>query len=520
MKTKNLILVWGALLLTVMLSSCREEGDVQLNYSYNDQLAFSEAQNSFAGKYRLFWKAMNSNYALWDYEKEQGLDWDEQYDKFLPRFEALDQPGVNVTDSMLRSLMFEMVQPLHDGHFYVTFLNHHTQQFVTAIPSVVRNASRDDSEISTSFVPTVKAYYNHSDVKLWKGYSTIVADQIYDMQHTEGQGYLWVKNRIGAILQKENPTDGDAMELDGLNKFLTAAERIFNGPINSVTLNELNTLITESKYLKIPYLEPIDPSFLNDGIAVDYCLFNDNISYFCLSRFSLSSYLDPEYISSAFPSPSLRTNEQIAHVRDVWESWFNDVQQLHESGQLKGIVLDLRNNPGGFNNDAAYLLGSMLPTGGYQFGWGRFKRGVGRYDYSPLMPMEYQTMNGLHEVISDVPVVVLVNGRSISMSEMSALVAKQMPNARVVGKRTYGGLCSLFTNQYYSFNYSGFIGVEDVTPVFCYVPTMALFDMNKNILDGVGVTPDIEVNLDLDEWKTTGFDTQIDRALEYIRTGK
>jgi hypothetical protein len=40
------------------------------------------------------------------------------------------------------------------------------------------------------------------------------------------------------------------------------------------------------------------------------------------------------------------------------------------------------------------------------------------------------------------------------------------------------------------------------------------------VLDGIGITPDMEVTLDSDAWKKGhGPDSQLDRALQYIRTG-
>ena len=71
----------------------------------------------------------------------------------------------------------------------------------------------------------------------------------------------------------------------------------------------------------------------------------------------------------------------------------------------------------------------------------------------------------------------------------------------------------------FSKNYTGYIGVEDETPVYVYLPVVGVFDKNKKMLDGYGVEPDIEVDFDKDEYKNTGYDTQLNRALQYIRTG-
>jgi C-terminal processing protease CtpA/Prc len=103
------------------------------------------------------------------------------------------------------------------------------------------------------------------------------------------------------------------------------------------------------------------------------------------------------------------------------------------------------------------------------------------------------------------------------MSETTSLCAKQLPNARVIGTRSWGGLCALAGQEEFSVNYAGHIGVKHQTPVYVYLPMVAIHDMNKKVLEGYGVEPDIEVSLDakhLDE-----YDTQLERALDYIRTG-
>ena len=94
---KNKIMILGAMLLLVLVTSCREESDALQNYAFNDGLAFDKAKKSFAGKFKVLWKALDQNYGVWDYERSQGVDWDAVYDEFLPKYEALDQRD-DVTD--------------------------------------------------------------------------------------------------------------------------------------------------------------------------------------------------------------------------------------------------------------------------------------------------------------------------------------------------------------------------------------------------------------------------------------
>jgi C-terminal processing protease CtpA/Prc len=61
--------------------------------------------------------------------------------------------------------------------------------------------------------------------------------------------------------------------------------------------------------------------------------------------------------------------------------------------------------------------------------------------------------------------------------------------------------------------------VRDETPFWAYIPVDVTVS-KEGILEGIGVTPDIEVQLDRDLLETTGRDSQLERALEYIRTGR
>ena len=105
------------------------------------------------------------------------------------------------------------------------------------------------------------------------------------------------------------------------------------------------------------------------------------------------------------------------------------------------------------------------------------------------------------------------------MSETSALCIKALPNGTQIGKRSWGALCALTDNDAHSYNYAGYIGVKGVTSVFGNVPSMASYTLDKQLIEAEGITPDIDVDLDIDLFKATGRDTQLDRALQFIRTG-
>ena len=503
-------------MLTLGITSCHKDSDVVLNYAYNDEMAFNKAKDSYAEKFKVFWHGMNSTYSLWDYEKECGLDWDEYYNVMLPKFEKLDELG-GVSDEDLEKLMEEMVAPLHDGHLSVEFYNHKTGSFVRAEPSMLRNMSRPDFALM-SFTPNLKPYVNNTKYKLkdWKETNTYASAQLYYVMNTPGIGYQWALAKQEELSNKENPTETEATTLVYLNSLIKSMLPLEIADANDNTIQTYNTIAETYSFLNVPFLEPINTMLIEGGIDIKYALFEDNIAYLYISDFSLTTYLNDLYFEKFF-SGSKHDTEVATRVKDVYNAWFGAIQRLHKQKQLKGVVIDLRSNGGGMVYDSNYVLGSLAPQGGIQYGYARFKRGAGRYDYSPLMPQSASTMADEHEIIDDVPITILINCWSVSMSEMTSLCAKQLPNARLIGTRSWGGLCALAGQEEFSVNYAGHIGVKHQTPVYVYLPMVAIHDMNKKVLEGYGVEPDIEVSLDAKNLDK--YDTQLERALDYIRTG-
>ena len=167
---------------------------------------------------------------------------------------------------------------------------------------------------------------------------------------------------------------------------------------------------------------------------------------------------------------------------------------MKKNGTLKGVIIDLRSNGGGYLYDSQFVLGALLPQD-IQTGYIREKSGVGRYDYGTMLPKELPALSDPHETITE-PIVVLTNCMSVSMSEMTAMGAKVVSNGCVIGKRSWGATASLYDDPiFYSIAYAGCIGEQ------------------------VGVEPDIEVDFDVDLFYSTGYDTQLERALQYIETG-
>ena len=75
MKHKIFFMIMAGLLMTTAWS-CRQESDALMGYDHNEKLVFGDAETSFAAKFKVLWNGMNQYYAIWDYEAENGVDWD------------------------------------------------------------------------------------------------------------------------------------------------------------------------------------------------------------------------------------------------------------------------------------------------------------------------------------------------------------------------------------------------------------------------------------------------------------
>ena len=505
---KKILSIMSAVLLLLTMGACRPESDTLVSYDHNDKLVFAAADTSFAAKFQIMWNGLNQNYAIWDYEAEHGVDWDAIYDEYYPQFEALDRRGKDATVS--DDFDFEMK-------------NHKTGNTVIYIPSSDRNASRDDYAIANGFKPDLTYYADvaHGQVEtdaegnpIVMSYSTNALDMILRFLSTPGIGLQWTKSRIQELAALPIRTEMENFQLQQLQAFYEELATIGSLLLDAaVTL--YNRLHEKYSFLEIPGYDYIDPIFVTKGITFDYALFKGNIAYFHVDRFAMTLYLEDARTQETFNTSDPATMHHIQQMREVWQAWFNTVQQLHRSGTLGGVVLDVRSNTGGNVDDFQYFVGSLLPSGGLHFGYQRYKRGTARYDYSPMMEATAVTMSTPHETITE-PVVILTNCKSVSMSEMSTLGVKTMPSGKVIGKRTWGGLCPLSENEYNTYNYSGYIGEKGKTAVYGYVPMLGAFTLDKKLIEGEGITPDIEVDFDDTLFKNTGRDSQLERALQYI----
>ena len=83
MKKTAYLLVLGSYLM-LLFSSCRKEADYIPFVGENSKLAY----DTYTEQFQYLWKCMSTGYVFWDVDT---VDWDAAYDRYLPRFEALDR---------------------------------------------------------------------------------------------------------------------------------------------------------------------------------------------------------------------------------------------------------------------------------------------------------------------------------------------------------------------------------------------------------------------------------------------
>lgn len=110
------------------------------------------------------------------------------------------------------------------------------------------------------------------------------------------------------------------------------------------------------------------------------------------------------------------------------ESLLDELEKLQDEteGGLKGLVLDLRNNPGGVLSAAVEVSDAFLKEGLIVYTEGRDEESRLKFNATP------------NDAMNNAPVVVLVNGGSASASEIVAGALQDHNRAIIMGGKTFG----------------------------------------------------------------------------------
>ena len=181
----------------------------------------------------------------------------------------------------------------------------------------------------------------------------------------------------------------------------------------------------------------------------------------------------------------------ISNFNDDTASLFKEAVREVIKDNPRGLIIDLRNNPGGFLDSAVSLASEWVKSG--------------EVVVSEKSSNESENNQYIAEGIShfkSYPTVILVNGGSASASEILAGALKDYGLAKIVGEKTYG-----------KGSVQGLEALSDGSMI--KITVAKWFTPKGNSIDEEGITPDIGVKLTEEDFNKDK-DPQLDAAVNVL----
>ncbi len=220
-------------------------------------------------------------------------------------------------------------------------------------------------------------------------------------------------------------------------------------------------------------------------------------------RIGEAKLLEIELTREKYPLPTVESKllpgTTLGYIKITLESAetaneFAKALDALKAQKVTGLVLDLRNNPGGlFPDPVLDIAGQFLKNNDVVL-YEKYRDGTEK-DYRA----------GSRRGAVDLPTAVLVNGGTASAAEILAGALKDYKRAPLIGEPTYGkGSVQVIRN------------LSDGAAL--HITYATWFTPKRTPLDGKGLEPDIAIPL-TDESIKKGVDPQLDRAIEYLKKG-
>lgn len=295
---------------------------------------------------------------------------------------------------------------------------------------------------------------------------------------TKGKQIIIMAPLAGSPAQAAGLKAGDAiMDVDGVStatwSLNDAVDKIRGPKGSTVTLtvihegqtNPTNIPITRNTITvksvagwvkQVKNIDAISQSLKTSSVS------NDNIAYVQLSQFGDNTTTD-------------------------WTNVINSIYATVQKQQPKGLILDLRDNPGGYLTDAVFIAGEFLP------------------ENTPVVTEDDGTQQQTLTVnrqgkLLHIPLIVLINKGSASASEIVSGALRDNKRAQLVGSTSFGK-----GTVQEALDLGNGIGLH-VTIAKWLTP-------NGTWVNGKGLTPDVTVALDP---KDPSHDTQLEKAIEML----
>lgn len=375
------------------------------------------------------------------------------------------------------------IRPDTDGSIYIqsetydgnTCIGTEAEQKLNLIDQTLKDFYFDDIDDSKVLDNIYKAYVNAYGDKYTVYYT---ADEYAKIQESSNGAYYGIgvvvrKNDDGTILVVE-PYDGAPGKEAGMRKNDVIVT--VNG--ESVADQDLNSVVAKIK--------GDEGTTVNIGIRRDG---SDDIAELTITRRKVE--IKTVAYEMLDDSVGLIT---ISEFDKVTAQQFKEAYAQLETLGMKGLVIDIRSNPGGLLNVVVDMLDEILPDGLIVYTEDKYGN---RQEY-----------NGSNPDVIDVPLAVLVNGESASASEIFAGAVQDYGAGTIIGTQTFGkGIVQT---------------IRRMSDGSAIKYTMAKYFTPKGQdIHGHGVTPDIVEELSDEFNNLTEYDAskdnQLQKAIEVIK---
>ncbi len=178
---------------------------------------------------------------------------------------------------------------------------------------------------------------------------------------------------------------------------------------------------------------------------------------------------------------------------DTGKEFEEAIQKVAADTSTKGIILDLRNNPGGLLTEAVDLASYFLPAGTVVV------------QEEDAQANRIQLKSEAHDLAIKSPIIILINQGSASASEILAgALRENKDNVRIVGETSFG---------------KG--SVQELIPVSkdtsVKITVARWLTPKGNQINKVGISPDEKVGLTRDDFNAKR-DPQYDKAVEVLKS--
>ncbi|MCL4364220.1 S41 family peptidase [Patescibacteria group bacterium] len=189
----------------------------------------------------------------------------------------------------------------------------------------------------------------------------------------------------------------------------------------------------------------------------------------------------------------LKLNQFGDNTNAEWDKAVTEIKTKWQAKQIKGMILDLRDNPGGYLESSVYLASDFLKPG-------------------DLIVKQESTVTPSHDYVVDrdgrlldIPLVVLINKGSASASEILAGSLRDHKRAQLVGEKSFG---KGSVQEAIDLNQGA--GLH-VTVAKWILP-------NGDWINGKGIEPNVTVlnKTDQNNTVTPQTDAQLEKALELL----